>query len=332
MLGLFGSNWKAGGIVAGAIAAAVLGTSTAAAADDVRVRFSWKMKGEYAHLYMADAIGAYKERDLNVIMGEGAGSQAALGALIQGQEDVVIMPAIFAISAIQKGMPVKIIALYHPRTPVVIISQPEKPITSPADLQGKTVAHAVGETGTSYLKTFCAVNKVDCSEMNLVTVNAQSRVPQFLQGQFDAVSVYRSNDLPIIQAETGKEYPVLDLAEHGLAAPGLAAVSSEATIAEKPDVLRRYLAAVAEGIEATKADPAKAVEAIKAVWPAGPDNAIVQKQVEATMAAVPESDGKPIGWVDVKDIEAALEFVKTEEGFGEPKPAETYFTNELLEQ
>ena len=36
--------------------------------------------------------------------------------------------AIFALTAIQKGMPVKLIALYHPKTPIGIISFPDKPV------------------------------------------------------------------------------------------------------------------------------------------------------------------------------------------------------------
>jgi ABC-type nitrate/sulfonate/bicarbonate transport system substrate-binding protein len=69
-------------------------STTAQAMDDVNVRFSWKFKGEYAHMYLAQDKGYYKERKLNVRMGEGA--PAALGALLQGQEDVVVDLAIFA--------------------------------------------------------------------------------------------------------------------------------------------------------------------------------------------------------------------------------------------
>jgi NitT/TauT family transport system substrate-binding protein len=114
-------------------AAAVLAalSVTAFAQDAVNVRFSWKMKGEYGPLYMAQEQGYYAKEKLAVRMGEGAGAQAALGALLQGQEDVVILPAIFALTAIQKGMPVKIVALYHPKTPLGIISFPDKPVKTP---------------------------------------------------------------------------------------------------------------------------------------------------------------------------------------------------------
>ena len=305
-------------------------TSTAWAADEVNVRFSWKLKGEYAHLYLAHEKGFYSSKGLSVRMGEGAGAPAALGALLQGQEDVVIVPGIFAVSAIQKGMPIKIIAMYHPKTPVVLASHPDKPIRRPKDLEGKTVAHSVGETGTSYLSVFCAVNGVDCNKVKKVQMDAQSRVPQFLQRQVDVVSVYRSNDLPILEARTGTKFVLLDLAENGLAIPGLAAVSSDAIIARKPDVLRRYLAAVNEGIEATRKDPKAAAAALGKGWQGGPAQEIVEAQVRATMDAVQAEPGKPIGWIDAKEISQSLELLKSDGDFGTPKPVDVFFTNSLL--
>jgi NitT/TauT family transport system substrate-binding protein len=296
----------------------------------VNVRFSWKLKGEYAHLYLAQEQGLYASKNLAVRMGEGAGAPAALGALLQGQEDVVVMPAIFAVSAIQKGMPVKIVALYHPRTPVVLISQPDKPVAQPKDLEGKTIAHAVGETGTSYLAVFCSVNGIDCGKVKKIQMDAQSRVPQFLQKQVDAVSVYRTSDLPVLEAKVGTKFPVLDLAQHGLAIPGLAAVSSNAAIAKRPEVLRRYLAAVNEGIAATRKDPKAAATALMKIWQGSPPQEVVEAQVRATMEAVPGVPGKPVGWIDGKAISQALDLLKTDEAIGTPKPVETFFTNDLL--
>lgn len=303
---------------------------SASAADEVRVRFSWKLKGEYGHLYLAQDRRFYAARDLAVRMGEGAGAQAALGALVQGQEDIVIMPGIFAASAIQKGMPIKIIALYHPKTPVVMISHPDKAILKPQDLEGKIVAHAVGETGTSYLGTFCAVNKIDCTRIKMVQMDAQSRIAHFLQNQVDAVSIYRTSDLPVLEQRTGIKFPILDLAQYGLVVPGLAAVTSDAAIARNPDVLKRYLAAVAEGIDATRRDPRAAANAIAKVWQVGPPVDVIEAQVRATIDAMVPEEGKPIGWIDAKLIEQTIELLATEQAVDHPRPAASFFTNELL--
>lgn len=93
-------------------------------------------------------------------------------------------------------------------------------------------------------------------------MDAQSRVAQFRQNRMDAVSIYRTSDLPVLEQRTGIKFPILDLAQYGLVVPGLAAVTSDADIAKKPDVLKRYLAAVSAGIEATRRDRRAAANAI----------------------------------------------------------------------
>jgi NitT/TauT family transport system substrate-binding protein len=315
-----------------ALASAVAATGTARADDQVKVRFSWKLKGEYGPMYLARQSGFFTTEKLNVRMGEGAGAPAALGALLQGQEDVVVLPGIFAVSAIQKGMPIKLIAVYHPKTPVVIISHPDKPAVKPKDIEGKSIAISVGETGTTYLSAFAAKNGVDFDKVKRVQVDAQSRVNYFLQNQVDLVTVYRSNDLPALVKQTGIQFPMIDMAQYGLAIPGLAVVSSDAIIAKKNDILRRFLAAVDKGITATRRDPKAASLALLEAWAAGPSLDVVEAEVRATTDAIEASPGHPPGWIEMSLITGSLDLLKTDptENVGTPKPADVFFTNDLL--
>lgn len=302
----------------------------ALAQDQVNVRFSWKMKGEYSPLFMAQERGLYTREKLAVRMGEGAGAQAALGALVQGQEDVVILPAVFALTAIQKGMPVKLIAVYHPRAPIGIISFPDKPVRVPKDLEGKTIAHSVGETGTSYLDAFCKINAIDCGKISKVQMNSQSRMPQFLQRQVDLVTVYTNVDLPLIEQQTKQKYVLLDMPKYGFNIPGMAVVTSDANIAGKPDVLRRYLRATAQGIKDTKDNNDEATRAMIKNWSGAPDAGIVGTQVRLTAEAIPVPAGHMIGWIDDKLITDTLELLKAAGEIDSAKPTNTYYTNSLL--
>lgn len=318
-----------GTIVIGAVMFAA--TSGAALAEDqANVRFSWKLKGEYAPLYVAKEKGYFDREGLKVQLGEGAGAPAALGALVQGQEDAVLLPGIFALTAISKGMPIKLIALYHPKTPVALISWPEKPVRTPKDLEGKTIATAIGETGTTYLDSFCKANGVDCSKVQRVQVNAQSRVPQFIQHKVDVVSVYQTNDLPILEEKEGGKFVTLEMDKHGLAIPGMALVASDAGIAKKPEVLRKLLKAVGEGVVETKKNPAEGAQAIMKNWSGHPSASAVTAQVKATADAMPVSAGQPVGWIDEKVIASALDLLKTTGEIEAPKPLSTYYTNDLL--
>ena len=320
------------GLVRAAAALLAVGFAGAAMAQDVNVRFSWKLKGEYAPMYVAQEKGYYKQEGLNVRLGEGAGAQAALGALLQGQEDAVLLPGIFALTAITKGMPVKLIALYHPQTPMAIISYPDNPIRTPKDLEGKTIPHSVGETATSYLDVLCKLNNVDCTKINKVQMAPQARASQFVARKVDGLSVYQTNDLPLIEAQQkDANFVVLDLPKHGLQVPGMALVTSDKLIAEKPEALRKLLRATGKAVGDAQKDPADAARMMLKSWSGGPAETIVIKQVKATVDAIPASGGRPVGWIDDKVIAAALEILQNAKEIEAPKPLNTYYTNTLLQ-
>ncbi len=315
----------------GLAAALALAATAAAAAEDVNVRFSYKLKGEYGFFFMGQEKGVYAQAGLAPRFGEGASSQAALGTLLQGQDDLVVMPGIFAMSAIQKGMPVKIVALYQPAAPSVLLSHPAKPVRVPKDLEGKTVAAPVGETPTTYLGIFCKINNVDCSKVNRIQMNVQARVGQFMSNQIDVIGAYLTNDVPIIQEKAPEEIIVLDQAKYGLIVPGLAVVASNDGIAKKGDMIRKFIAATSKAVELTRADPAGATAALRAAWPNSPSAAVIQKQIEATSQSIPAAaSGKPLGWTDASVITGALELMASVETIDAPKPADAFFTNALL--
>lgn len=305
-------------------------TSSAWSNDSVNVRFSWKLKGEYAPFYQAQEAGHYGAARLAVRLGEGAGAPSALGALLQGQEDVVVLPGIFALSAIQRGMPIRIIAMYHPKAPIAFVSHPDRPIRVPADLEGKSLGTAVGDTATTYLGLFCKLNKVDCGKIRKVQMNAQALVPQFLARQIDTTSVYKSNDLPALMQRDAR-IVTMDLVEFGMVIPGMAAVTSEAHIANRPEVLRRFLAATAAGFRDSRNDIAGASRALLKNWSGGPDASIVQGQVKASMDAVPVMGSRTVGWIDESVIVRTLEMMKDVGEIENPKPASSFYTNALLQ-
>ena len=317
------------GALAVSIAASFL-TTPALALDTVNVRFSWKLKGEYGFFYLGKEKGLYQKNGIDVVLGEGAGAQAALGGLVRGNEDVVIVPAIFAISAIEKGMPVKLAAIYQERAPFVLISWPDNAVTTPAQMEGKSLATLVGDPATTYLDVFCTINKINCDKINKVQVDPQLKFPQFMQKRVDLIPVYTDFDLPLIEARTGTKFAVLDLPKLGLGVPGLAAVVSNKGIAEKSEVLRRFLSATAEAIELTRSDPAAATLALKNAWSAAPSDELIKAQIVATSDTLTSEKGSPAGWISDKIISDALKLMATTEQVDASKPTADFYTNDLL--
>lgn len=299
----------------------------------VSLRFSWKLKGEYAPLYVALDKGYFADEGLDVKLGEGAGSQAALAGLIRGDDQAVWLPGIFALQAISKGMPVKLVALYNPAAPILIISWPQKPIRTPQDLLGKSIATAVGETGTTFLPVLCEKNHIDCGKIKLVHMEIESRVPAFVAKKVDAVSVYETNDMPILESKFGdKAFVSLDEAKWGAGVPGSSVLASNAYIAKHPEVLVKLVHAINRGVAFSTKDPNAAAKIMLKHWSSSLSPAVVAKQIEALMAAVPKNTGKPMGYMEKPVLHDALAALLAAKQVESVKPVETYYTNEIVEK
>src|SRR5262249_48698231 len=144
------------------------------------IRFSWKLKGEYAPFYVALEQGYYKDEGINMTLGEGAGAPAALAAVEQGQDTLTYAPGIYGLQAASKGMSVRLATLYHPTTPMVFIPHPDKPVNKPKDLERMKLGTSVGDTAADFLQVFCNINNVDCAQIQLVTLSIPAMVPAFV--------------------------------------------------------------------------------------------------------------------------------------------------------
>ena len=75
--------------------------------ERLTVRFTWKLKGEYAPLYVALEKGYYNAEGLDVQLSEGNGAQNVLKVLAAGNEKFGYGPAVSAAQAVSQGLPVR---------------------------------------------------------------------------------------------------------------------------------------------------------------------------------------------------------------------------------
>src|SRR5262249_13855904 len=185
----------------------------AQAADKVTVRFTWKLKGEYAPLFVALDKGYYRAEGLDVDLAEGSGAQTVLKLLASGNEKVGYGPAVSAAQAVSQGLPVKVVALYQTKAPMGVISFPDVPLKTPKDLEGKRLAISVGETFGDMLGPFTRINNVDIGKIQQIQMDASARTAQFLTRKIDVMSVYLSNEWPQIEKRAGVKFNVLRVSE-----------------------------------------------------------------------------------------------------------------------
>jgi NitT/TauT family transport system substrate-binding protein len=301
------------------------------AAEKLTVRFTWKLKGEYAPLFVALDKGYYRAEGLEVDLAEGSGAQTVLKLLASGNEKFGYGPAVSAAQAVSQGLPVKVVALYQTKAPMGVISFPDVPLKTPKDLEGKRLAISVGETFGDMLGPFTRINNVDISKIQQIQMDASARTSQFLTRKIDVMSVYLSNEWPQIEKRANVKFNVLRVSEFGLNLLGASIIVSNAFAQQNPDAVRKLLRATAKGYRDAMADPKEAAKSMAKYMKAAEDPEVLDRQVEATVVSTNAPQGKPVGWQESADWQANLTLLKETGGLPEIKPLDAYYTNAYLQ-
>ncbi|MDO9439643.1 MAG: ABC transporter substrate-binding protein [Beijerinckiaceae bacterium] len=311
------------------LAPSIAAAQAPAAPQKLTVRFTWKLKGEYAPLFVALDKGYYKAEGLDIDLAEGSGAQTVFKLLASGAEKVGYGPAIAVAQAVSAGLPIKVVSVYQSRTPMGVISFPNMPLKTPKDLEGKSIAISVGETFGDMLKPFTATNGVDFDKIKKVQMESSARTSQFLNRNIDVMSVYLSNELPQLEKRTGVTFNVLKVSDFGMNLLGASLIVSNDFAAKEPETLRKLLRATAKGYADAMKDPAMAAATMAKYMkvPEQPD--VLQKQVEATVVSTNAPAGKPIGWQSEDDWKGNLQLLKDTGAITAVKPLTDYFTNEF---
>ena len=299
--------------------------------ERVTVRFTWKLKGEYAPLFVALHKGYYSAEGLDVQLSEGNGAQNVLKALAAGNERFGYGPAVAAARAVNQGLPVKVIALYQTSAPMAVIAFPDTPLKGPKDLEGKRLAISVGETFGDMIRPFTRINNVDLGKIQLIQMDASARTTQFFTRKVDVMSVYLSNELPQIEKRAGVRFNVVKVTDFGLNVLGSSMYVSNAFAEQKPDTVKRLLLATAKGYRDAMANPKEAAKIMAShmAVPEQPD--VLEQQVEATIVTTNAPAGQPIGWQAEADWRANLDLLKETGDIDDIKPLTSYFSNAYLQ-
>lgn len=255
-----------------ALAAAILlgAGGGARAADKVVFQLGWIPTGDIAPVYVGLAEGYYAEQGLDVGIAAGRGSMDAVTRVAIGQADIASIGTGAALqAAAESAVPVKIVMSQYTKMPDAVLTWKGSGIASIRDVEGKRVGSTPFSVSNSFFPEVLTLAGVDPASVTLVKADANAVVGLLASGRVDAtinwiglVPGFRS-----ALEETGKEIVVLPWSEVGYEGYGFALIASDKIIKERPDVLRRFLAAYRKVLEAAVRDPSLVGAAIKASVP-----------------------------------------------------------------
>lgn len=224
--------------------------------DAVSVQLSWLKNQQFAGEYLAVEDGLYTDAgfaDVTLTAG-GSSATSAEAAVASGQAFVGLSSPLITAPAIQSGAALKIVGATYQQNPFALVSAASAPIEGPDDLAGKTIA--VSDSNTLVWNAFLAANDIDASEVTTVPLSDTSMLTT---GQVDGFIGYTTTGAAALAA-AGFEATEFLLAENGLPMVGEVLVTSQEAIDERPEEVKAFLLATAEGWRAALDDPERAVD------------------------------------------------------------------------
>jgi ABC-type nitrate/sulfonate/bicarbonate transport system substrate-binding protein len=281
----------------------------------------------FVGVYVAQEKGFFADRNLNVSIEHSPGSGQHLQLVSQGKVQVTTQDAAVLLKRrSDPGLPLVSIGLIGQTGQQAFAALKSSGFTSPLDWED----HIVGFKGTPPPDVFALIKAAgaDINKIELVNVGFDPRI--LTEGNVDVYPVFKSNE-PYMMQQWGYEIDLWDAADYGIPSIGLTYVTSEETLANQPDILRRFLDAAMQGILYAEKNPDEAVEIVLKY--AGPetDRGHMRFMLDSELKDLrsPATDENAIGWHDLQQWQALVDLLVEYETM-QPIDVSKAFTNDLL--
>ena len=292
----------------------------------VKVPLGYIPNIQFAPLYVAIEKGYFKDAGIEVEFDYSFETDAV--ALVGADElQFAVVSGEQVLLARAQGLPVVYVTAWYQQYPVSVVSKVAQGILKPADLKGKKIG-LPGLYGANYIGLEALLFSAGLTDKDATLDSiGYNQVEALATDQEQAVSVYTTNE-PIQLRAQGYELNEILVADYlQLASNGL--ITNEKTIADNPDLVRRMVKALLQGLADTISNPDEAYTLSKAHIPNLSDaDATVQKEVLARSIELWKADrlgfSNVQAWGNMQDTLLKMGLLE------KPLALDKAFTNEFV--
>ena len=305
-------------------------TGAAGSRQSLTLMLDWFPNADHVGIYQARAEGDFTKADLDVHIEVPSDPSDPLKLLAAGKVDAAISYEPEVLLARNQGLPLVSVAAIVQEPLTSIVSVGSKHITNPSQLRGKRVGDAGIPYQHAYLQTILARAGVPQSSVKEINVG-DNLVPAMLSGRVDATLGAYWNYEAIQLAQLHKHPNVIHMEDVGVPSyDELVVVVRKNTIVNQPDLIRRFVQALARGYESVRRNPQAGVANLVHASP-GLDPKLQLASVRATLPAFfPSNPANPWGWQDPNRWNAYGQWMLTHHLISDPNAVLDASTNELL--
>jgi NitT/TauT family transport system substrate-binding protein len=227
-----------------AVVLATMVSTASLAADKVSVQLDYVVRGNHAMFFVAKKKGYFEKEGIEVTaIQRGTGSPNAMRLVGNGNADFGFGDLPTLAVARSQNVPVVALVAVNQHSPLGMLALSSKhKLTKPQDLKGLNIG--VQPSGSTYvfLKALLSANGMTLNDVKQSTVNPPYE-NYLLLGRVDTVPGYIDAEVPELEAKAGGpgSLSIMQGSDFGYSVYGSGLFTSEKMIAEKSDVVQRFV-------------------------------------------------------------------------------------------
>jgi NitT/TauT family transport system substrate-binding protein len=299
--------------------------------EKVTLRLDYVLSGYHAPFYVALEKGYYKEAGLDVTIGEGKGSGVAIQNVASGSDTFAFADGGTMMSYVSKGANLRSVASIFRTSPAAVIYKASDKIKDPKDIANFKVGGAPGGATEQLYPAFLLAVGLDPNKNAMANLESSSKLTALIDGKVDGVLSLPFLQIPILESK-GFKADAFAFADHGVNTPGLSIITSQATVDQKPEMVKAFVKASLKGFKDSKANPDEAIAVIKKLFPQVVNEPLF-KQVLVGSFPLYESKnttGKPLGYASEEDWNDGEQLIHKYIKLDKLSGAKVYITNDFI--
>ncbi|MEV6366876.1 ABC transporter substrate-binding protein [Micromonospora sp. WP24] len=220
--------------------------------------------GRDSYAWVAKEKGFFSEAGFDVDIKPGQGTGAVIQTIVGGQADFGPIDLTGGLLQLGNGQAKDFVAVaaIQQRTMAGIATLEGKAIASPKDLEGKKLADTPGSVVRNLFPTYAKMAGVDPAKVQWVNGDAQSLIGTLATGQVDGIGQFVVGQ-PTIEGVAKKKAVMLPYSNVMQDLYGNVLITSSKIAKEKPEMVKKFTAALMKGLEYSLANPQEAAQLLK---------------------------------------------------------------------
>ncbi|MGO9310006.1 MAG: ABC transporter substrate-binding protein [Spirochaetia bacterium] len=301
--------------------------------DKVTLRTNWLFYGSHGIFFLGIDKGYYAAQGIDLVVRQGNGSGNAVRLVANKEDTFAYVSSATMMNLAAQNAPVISVMEVDAMGTDAVLARPDSGIKNFKDLVGKKVLTTAGAGVNTFFPVAAQNAGVDPNSIELVNVSENSLVASYLQGLAPAM-LGGIDDKPAEIVAHGGDMPVeIPYSSYGVYQPGYSIAANTELVKSNPDLVRRFVKATVQSIQAAVADPDAAIQSLVR-WAGGaavdPKQARTVLDVTLSILYSPNNSDKVLGLNVAKDWDSAESLLQKYSGLKTDMPASQFYTNDFL--